>query len=113
MVGTSPLKGATASLMLLALVVLGSGCALTYTTRDGSLRKVGFMAVESRREGCIELTTTETVGVALDLSAQTGGFSVGYRRITTAEIDSGSTLELEERENRLEPRLFTCIVESR
>jgi hypothetical protein len=82
-------------LPLLMILFLG-GCSLRYVDRGGITRQIGFLSVRTNTSYCALYTSVASVGVTMDATRETGGFNVGYRRITTASLEDDASMVLVE-----------------
>lgn len=67
-------------------ISMQGACSLHYMGDDGYEYHVGFMMMRSHNDLNTTTTSSQTLGLTIDLTSDSGGLNVGYRNLSKTKI---------------------------
>jgi len=81
--------------LLLIVILCLSGCSVHYTDVNGDDRYIGLVSISIEKNKCVLISSTNTVGLAIDITKESGGINFGYKKISKAYLKNNEYVEFE------------------
>lgn len=76
-------------------ISMQGACSLHYMGDDGDEYHVGFMMTRSHNDLNTTTTSSQTLGLTIDLTSDSGGLNVGYRNVSKTKINPKTVAVIE------------------